>query len=71
MIIAKERLQLAESLKDEKLINQGLMNIADVMNKMGKHENALIMLGKVKRTEDVKKGFIFLLSIPHHLLVLL
>lgn len=31
------------------------MNIADVMNKMGKHENALIMLGKVKRTEDVKR----------------
>lgn len=55
MIIAKERLQLAESLKDETLINQGLMNIADVMNKMGKHENALIMLGKVKRTEDVKR----------------
>lgn len=59
MIIAKERLQLAESLKDEKLINQGLMNIADVMNKMGKHENALIMLGKVKRTEDVKKDSYF------------
>ena len=59
MIIAKERLQLAESLKDETLINQGLMNIADVMNKMGKHENALIMLGKVKRTEDVKKDTYF------------
>lgn len=70
MIIAKERLQLAESLEDETLINQGLMNIADVMNKMGKHENALIMLGKVKRTEDVK-GYLFLLSIPHHLLILL
>lgn len=59
MIIAKERLQLAESLKDETLISQGLMNIADVMNKMGKHENALIMLGKVKRTEDVKKDTYF------------
>mgnify|MGYP001352704475 FL=1 len=35
------------------------MNIADVMNKMGKHENALIMLGKVKRTEDVKKDTYF------------
>lgn len=59
MIVAKERLQLAETLKDKKLINQGVMNIADVMNKMGKQENALIMLGKVERTEDVKRDTYF------------
>lgn len=59
LIIAKERLQLAENLKDEELVNQGLMNIADVMNKMGKHENALVMLGKVKRTEKVKTDTYF------------
>lgn len=59
MIIAKERLQLAEKLKDEELVNQGVMNVADVMNKMGKHENALIMLGRVKRTESVKKDTYF------------
>lgn len=59
MIIAKERLQLAETLNDKKLINQGLMNIADVMNKMGKQENALITLGKVERTEDVKRDTYF------------
>lgn len=66
MIIAKERLQLAESLKDETLISQGLMNIADVMNKMGKHENALIMLGKVKRTEiKAYKDTLIAISEPH------
>lgn len=35
MVVAKERLRLAEKLKDEELINQGLMNVADVLNKMG------------------------------------
>ncbi|RRD89358.1 hypothetical protein EII33_10145 [Bacteroides heparinolyticus] len=59
MIIAKERLQLAENLRDEEIINQGLMNVADVLNKMGKHENALIELSKVKRTEAVLKDTYF------------
>lgn len=59
MIIANERLQLAESLKDEDFINRGMMNIADVLNKMGKHENALAQLNKVKRTESVKTDSYF------------
>ena len=59
MIVAKERLRLAEKLKDEELINQGLMNVADVLNKMGRHENALIELGKVKRTDQVLKDTYF------------
>ncbi len=54
LIIAKERLQLAEKLGDQKYVNMGLMNIADVMNKIGKPEQALIVLGKVKRTEETK-----------------
>ncbi len=58
-IIAKERLALAESLKDGELVNQGLMNIADVMNKMGKHENALVLLGTIKHTEAVKADTYF------------
>ncbi len=59
MIVAKERLRLAEKLKDEELINQGLMNVADVLNKMGRHEKALIELGKVKRTDQVLKDTYF------------
>ncbi|MFV0392603.1 MAG: hypothetical protein ACK5KP_12110 [Paludibacteraceae bacterium] len=59
MIIAKERLRLAEILGDENLINQGLMNVADAMNKMGKYENALLTLDSVKRTEEVKKDTYF------------
>lgn len=59
MIVAKERLHLAEYLKDERLINQGLMNVADVLNKMGKHENALAILNKVKHTEEVKRDTYF------------
>lgn len=59
MIIADERLQLAENLNDAELINQGMMNIADVLNKMGKHENALSVLGNVKRTESVKRDTYF------------
>ena len=59
MIVAKERLRLAEKLKDEELINQGLMNVADVLNKMGRHENALIELGKVKHTDQVLKDTYF------------
>ena len=41
MIIAKERLQLAESLKDETLINQGADEHSRLMNKMGKHERCV------------------------------
>ena len=59
MVVAKERLRLAEKLKDEELINQGLMNVADVLNKMGRHEKALIELGKVKRTDQVLKDTYF------------
>lgn len=58
LIVAKERLRLAETLGGEYL-NQGLMNVADVMNKMGKHEHALIVLGRVKRTEAVKADTYF------------
>ncbi len=64
MIIAKERLQLAESLKDETLINQGLMNIADVMNKMGKHENALDYAWQSETERKMyKRILIFIISI--------
>ena len=51
MIIAKERLQLAESLKDETLINQGLMNIADVMNKMFFLRKLLLLLNMSDKYE--------------------
>ena len=59
MVVAKERLRLAEKLKDEELINQGLMNVADVLNKMDRHEKALIELGKVKRMDQVLKDTYF------------
>lgn len=59
MIIAKERLQLAESLGDEKYLNEGLMNMADVLNKTGKHENALTVLDKVRHSEATKTDTYF------------
>ena len=59
LIVAKERLQLAESLGDEKSLNESLMNMADVMNKIGKHENALTVLDKVRRTEAIKTDTYF------------
>ncbi|WP_300700285.1 DUF6377 domain-containing protein [Bacteroides sp.] len=59
LIISKERLQLAENMHDQELVNQGIMNIADIMNKMGKPENALILLGTIKRTETIKSDTYF------------
>lgn len=58
LIIAEERLELADGLGKE-YVNQGLMNLADALNKVGKHENALGILDKVKRTEAVRKDTYF------------
>lgn len=58
LIVAEKRLQLAEGLGEE-YVNQGLMNLADALNKMGKHENALGVLGRVTRTEAVRKDTYF------------
>ena len=58
LIIAEERLELADGLGEE-YVNQGLMNLADALNKVGKHENALGILDKVKRTEAVRKDTYF------------
>lgn len=59
LIVARERLQLAEKLGDGASVNLGLMNLADVMNKMGRHEKALGVLGRVKRTEEVLRDTYF------------
>lgn len=58
LIVAEERLRLAEKL-DEECANQGLMNLADALNKIGKHEKALDVLDKVRRTEAVRKDTYF------------
>lgn len=58
LIIAEERLELADGLGEE-YVNQGLMNLADALNKVGKHEHALGILDKVKRTEAVRKDTYF------------
>ena len=58
LIIAEERLELADGLGEE-YVNQGLMNLADALNKVGKHENALGILDKVKRTVGCAKGYLF------------
>lgn len=58
LIIAKERLELAETL-GEKYVNQGWMNMADIMNKLGKPEQALVILDGIRRTEDVRTDTYF------------
>lgn len=58
LIVAEERLQLADRLGEE-YVNQGLMNLADALNKIGKHEKALEVLDRVKRTEAVRKDTYF------------
>lgn len=58
LIIAKERLGLAETL-GEKYVNQGWMNMADIMNKLGKPEQALVILDGIRRTEDVRTDTYF------------
>lgn len=57
-IVAKERLQLARALGEE-AVNQALMNRADVHNKIGKHEQALQVLGQVTPTAAVKADTYF------------
>lgn len=58
LIIAKERLRLAETL-GEKYVSQGWMNMADIMNKLGKPEQALVILDGIRRTEDVRTDTYF------------
>lgn len=58
LVIAKERLGLAETL-GEKYVNQGWMNMADIMNKLGKPEQALVILDGIRRTEDVRTDTYF------------
>lgn len=58
LIIAKKRLRLAETL-GEKYVNQGWMNMADIMNKLGKPEQALVILDGIRRTEDVRTDAYF------------
>lgn len=58
LIIAKKRLRLAETL-GEKYVNQGWMNMADIMNKLGKPEQALVILDGIRRTEDVRTDTYF------------
>lgn len=58
LVVAEERLRLAEELGEE-YVNQGLMNLADALNKIGKHENALSVLDRVTRTEAVRKDTYF------------
>lgn len=58
LIVAEQRLQLADRLGEE-YVNQGLMNLADALNKIGKHENALNVLDRVKRTGAVRKDTYF------------
>lgn len=58
LIVAEQRLQLADRLGEE-YVNQGLMNLADALNKIGKHENALSVLDRVKRTGAVRKDTYF------------
>lgn len=58
LVIAKERLRLAESL-GEKYVSKGWMNMADVMNKIGRHEQALVILDNIRRTEDVRTDTYF------------
>lgn len=62
LIVAEERLQLADRLGEE-YVNQGLMNLADALNKIGKHEKALEVLDRVKRTEAVRKDTYFIICI--------
>lgn len=58
LLVAKDRLHVAQTL-GETYINQGLMNKADVLNKIGKHEQALALLDKIKRTPDVQADTYF------------
>ena len=62
LIVAEQRLQLADRLGEE-YVNQGLMNLADALNKIGKHENALNVLDRVKRTGAVRKDTSFIICI--------
>lgn len=59
MLVAEERLRLAKKIGNEDLVDMATMNIADAFNKMGRYENALETLDKVRRTPDVKKDVYF------------
>lgn len=58
MAVAKERLSLAETWGGE-YSNQALMNMADAVNKAGRHEQALQLLSQVKQTGAVKADTYF------------
>lgn len=58
MAVAKERLSLAATLGEE-YSNQALMNMADAVNKAGRHEETLQLLGRVKQTESVRTDTYF------------
>ena len=62
LIIAEERLELADGLGEE-YVNQGLMNLADALNKVGKHENALGILDKVRELRLCERIPIFIICI--------
>ena len=70
LIVAEQRLQLADRLGEE-YVNQGLMNLADALNKIGKHENALNVLDRVKKNRGGTEGYLLLLSVSYYLSVLL
>ena len=53
LIVAEQRLQLADRLGEE-YVNQGLMNLADALNKIGKHENALNVLDRAFVTSRLR-----------------
>lgn len=58
LVVAKERLRIAETL-GRKYVSEGYMNMADVMNKIGRPEQALVILDSIQRTEDVRTDTYF------------
>jgi tetratricopeptide (TPR) repeat protein len=51
-VIAKQRMKIAKCLKKDQQ-DESLMNMADALNKMGRHRDALAILNKMQRTPYV------------------
>ena len=54
-MVARLRLELARRMKNEANIARGTMDMADAMNKLGRYDEALLWLDRVKRTDVIKR----------------
>lgn len=59
MVVVQERMRLAREMGNDSCIILSRMNLADVMNKMGHHKEALGILNRLDRTERMDRDTYF------------